>query len=220
MLRLAILCLLFANAAFFAWAQGLLRPWGLAPVQQSEPQRLEQQIRPQALRVVGLDEARRLAVGMLPADAQRLPECLASGPLEDTQAGELRKVLASWPAGSWRLEASTEPARWIVYMGKYASAESVERKKAELRWRGVSFEPLANRALEPGLSLGGFATAADARHHLELLAQRGVRTASVMQERPELRGTALRLPAVDDSLRARLEPLRTVLGPQALRPCR
>ncbi|AVS86423.1 sporulation protein, partial [Paracidovorax avenae] len=51
MLRAAVLVLLLANAGYYAWAQGLLRDWGLAPAEQSEPQRLEQQIQPENLRI-------------------------------------------------------------------------------------------------------------------------------------------------------------------------
>jgi hypothetical protein len=35
MLRLFVLLLLLANAAFFAWSQGLLMAWGIGPPQQS-----------------------------------------------------------------------------------------------------------------------------------------------------------------------------------------
>ena len=62
MLRLTVLLLLLANAAYFAWSQGLLAPWGFAPAQQSEPQRLAQQIKPQALAVLSREEAGRLEV--------------------------------------------------------------------------------------------------------------------------------------------------------------
>ncbi|MBL0421228.1 hypothetical protein JI739_12790 [Ramlibacter sp. AW1] len=51
MLRTFVLLLLLLNAAWFAWAQGLLRPWGLGPAEVSEPYRLEQQVRPELLRV-------------------------------------------------------------------------------------------------------------------------------------------------------------------------
>ena len=51
MLRLTVLLLLLANGGYFAWSQGLLLPWGYGPLQQSEPQRLRQQIRPEALRI-------------------------------------------------------------------------------------------------------------------------------------------------------------------------
>lgn len=52
LLRPLVLLLLLANLAFFAWSQGYLRVLGFGPAQQSEPQRLTQQLRPQALRVL------------------------------------------------------------------------------------------------------------------------------------------------------------------------
>ncbi len=217
MLRLVVVLLLLANGAFYAWSQGLLLPLGLGPAQQSEPQRLEQQIRPEALRIASAEEARRLEAAAVPA---RPAECLVAGPIEDTTAEPLRQALQSWPAGSWTLEPVSEPARWIVYMGKYPAVENVTRKKAELRQLGVSFETLSNPALELGLSLGGFATEAAAAQHLERLAERGVRTARVVQERPEVRGLRLLLPVMDDTLRGRLEELRPGLGGRPLRPCR
>lgn len=51
LLRPFILLLLLLNAAWFAWAQGYLRPWGLGPAPQSEPQRLERQLRPELVRI-------------------------------------------------------------------------------------------------------------------------------------------------------------------------
>ncbi|MES2937554.1 MAG: SPOR domain-containing protein [Pseudomonadota bacterium] len=218
MLRLTVLLLLLANGAYYAWSQGLLLPWGSGPAQQSEPQRIAQQIRPEAIRVLRADEAARLETAA--ATATKAAECLQAGPLEEAQAGTLRTALASWPAGSWALEPASEAARWIVYMGKYANAEQVERKKGELRQRGISFEPLANPTLEPGLSLGGYATQAEADRQLETLSQRGVRTAHVVQERAELHGQRLQLPAVDDALRPRLDDLKTALGGKPLRACR
>ncbi len=59
MLRAVVLFLLVANLAFFAWAQGLLRPWGLAPAAVSEPQRLQQQLQPKAMQVLEVREAAR-----------------------------------------------------------------------------------------------------------------------------------------------------------------
>jgi hypothetical protein len=217
MLRLIVLLLLLANAGYFAWSQNLLASWGFAPAQQSEPHRVEQQIRPQAIRVLGADEARRMDVS---SGAVRPLECLQAAPLDDGQATTLKAALESWPSGSWSLEPTIEPARWILYMGKYQTPENVARKRAELRQLGISFEALANSALEPGLSLGGFATEAEATRQLESLAQRGVRTAKVVQERAEVRGQLLKLAAVDDTLRPRLDELKAGLGARTLRPCR
>ena len=217
MLRLIVLFLLLANGAYFAWAQGLLAAWGVAPAQQSEPQRLAQQIRPEALKVLPADEARRVEVATgLPKPA----ECLQAGPLEDAQAAPLRASLASWPAGSWSLEPTVEPAHWIVYMGKYPTIEAVNKKKAELRYLGVSFQSVLNPALEFGLSLGGFRTENEANRLLGELSQRGVRTARVVAERPELRGQLLKFPTVDETLRPRIEELKTILAGKPLRACR
>lgn len=215
MLRLLVLFLLLANGAYFAWAQGYLQPWGMGPLQQAEPQRLEQQIRPESVRVLSREETRRID-----ANAARLPECLQTPLFDEAQAEPLRQALASWPSGSWSLDGASEPARWIVYMGKYQNAEQVERKKAELRYLGVSFETINNAELEPGLSLGGSATQADANQQLARLANRGVRTARVVQERPEVAGLRLTLPAVDDAIRPKLDELRTALAGKPLRPCR
>lgn len=51
MLRLLVLLLVLANVGFYAWSQGLLvavLPW---PPDAREPQRLQQQVRPEAIRV-------------------------------------------------------------------------------------------------------------------------------------------------------------------------
>jgi hypothetical protein len=144
MLRLFVLALLLANGAFLAWSQGWLLAWGVGPAQQSEPHRVQQQLRPEALRVLRPEDARRIEAS---APAARPPECLAAGPLADAQVAALRPVLEGWPTGSWTLEAMAEPGRWIVYMGKYLTQENVNKKKAELRQLGISFENLSNPQL-------------------------------------------------------------------------
>jgi hypothetical protein len=217
MLRLIVLLLLLANGGLYAWSQGLLLPWGIGPAQQSEPQRVQQQVRPESVRVVPAGDLRQLEAQV--AQAPRPPECLQTPRLDEAQLGPLRAALVSWPAGSWNLETVTEPARWIVYMGRYPGVEQVARKRAELRQLGISFEPLANPELEPGLSLGGFPTELAAMEQREALANRGVRTARVLQERPEQRGHRLVLPAVDDTLRPRADELNAILSAKPLRPC-
>ena len=139
--------------------------------------------------------------------------------LDAAQLAPLRTVLEAWPAGSWSLQSVAEPARWIIYMGKYTGAEQVARKRAELRQRGITFEAPAPE-LEPGLSLGSFPNEAAANAQLADLAEKGVRTARVVQERPEQNGQRLVLPAVDDTLRPRLDEIRFALASKPLRPCR
>jgi hypothetical protein len=52
MLRLVVWLLLLANAGYFVWTQGHLAPLGLGPEEQSEPERLKAQIRPDTLRLL------------------------------------------------------------------------------------------------------------------------------------------------------------------------
>lgn len=59
-MRFLVLLLLCLNLGYLAWSQGWLRSYGLGPVQTSEPNRLAQQIRPQAIRVLTPEQAGQL----------------------------------------------------------------------------------------------------------------------------------------------------------------
>jgi hypothetical protein len=218
MLRLLVLLLLLANGAYFAWSRGGLAALGFGPARQDEPQRLAQQIEPQRLRLLKADEIKRQEAASAPT-AAIATECLRAGLFDERQAQTLRQALQALPADSWTLEPGLEPARWIVYMGRYDSPDALVRKRAELRARNVRFEPLTNPALEPGLSLGAHPSEAAATQALAELTARGVRTARVLQEQPEQRGQWLRLPAADAALRVRVEGFRASLAGKALRPC-
>jgi hypothetical protein len=219
MLRFLVLLLILANGAYFAWTQGYLASMGLAPSVQNEPQRLQNQIQPEAIRLLNPSEAKRVDI-LAAAPAPKPPECLQTTLLAQAQASALQTAAASLPAGAWKLEEATEPARWIVYMGKYPSAEALAKKKSELRELGISTEVLKNASLEPGLSLGAHASQADAAEAMSELAKRGVRTGKVVQEQPARTGQIFILPAVDDALRPQLEPVKTLLGASGLVSCK
>ncbi|MCY7308519.1 MAG: SPOR domain-containing protein [Rhodoferax sp.] len=218
MLRFLVLLLLLLNATYFTWSHNLLRAYGFAPTAQTEPQRVAQQIRPELVRILTPDDARR-ADSNRPG-AARPTECLLAGLFDDAQSAQVNQAAqALLPAGTWLLEPVAEPARWIIYLGKYPDANTLEKKRSELAALKLPFEALANPSLEFGLSLGGFATEAQARQELATLTQRGLRTATVVQERAERRGTLLRIPVADDAIRPQLEALKPALGAQALRAC-
>ena len=239
MLRLIVLLLILANGIYFAWSQGLFRAWEFAPAQQTEPQRLAQQLRPENLRILKAVEARGAepnvtvpppattqapvpAAALVDAVASTQPaECYEAGLFDDAQTNALRRTLeARLPSGSWLLESAVEPARWIVYMGKYPTAEALAKKRHELASLNLKFEPLNSASLEPGLSLGGFNTQAAATTALANLTKRGVRTAQVVRERSEVRGTLLRLSAVDAALKPKLDEVRAALSGKLLRSCK
>ena len=152
--------------------------------------------------------------------ATQSAECYQAGLFDDTQAEAVRRALASaLPSGSWQLESAVEPARWIVYMGKYPNADALAKKRQELASLNLKFEPINSAALEPGLSLGGFDTQAAANTALANFAKRGVRTAQVVRERSQVRGNLLRLPAVDAALKSKFDEIRPALAGKLLRLC-
>lgn len=202
MLRLAAIVLLLANTGYYAWSQGWLRTWGLAPAEQSEPHRLAQQIRPETLRIL---PARDTAPVASEAPAEAATVCLQAGVLNTRQADAVRSAAAGLPQDSWSLEPITIAGRWMVYMGRFADDEALEKKRAELRARKLPFDRPGNPALEPGLSLGRFGTEEAAQRALATLNGQGVRTAKVVAERAEAQGFTLRLPALDSATRAQAE---------------
>lgn len=218
MLRLLALILLLANGLYYAWGHELLRPYGLGPVQQNEPQRLAQQIGPERVRLLSAEEFKRVEEEVLQDQAPK--ECLQAGPLDAALVPDLRQMLEPLlPPGSWALEESAIAERWIVYMGKYASAELLAKKRAEVAALKLKPESLDNPALEPGFSLGGFEARADAQALLARLAARGLRSASVVQERAPGLVYVLRLSAITAAQKSKLSGLRSVLGSQTLQSC-
>jgi hypothetical protein len=73
MLRALVLGLVLANGAFFLWSQGHMHAWGLSPVEQREPDRLQQQIAPETIRLLpnpgSQEEAPALGTTPAPSDA-------------------------------------------------------------------------------------------------------------------------------------------------------
>ncbi len=219
MLRFLVLLLLLANGVYFAWTGGLLASLGFAPTAQTEPQRLQAQIKPEAIRLLNATEAKRVEV-LAAAPPPKPPECLQTNLLSESQTSAVRAAAASLPASSWGLDSITEPARWIVYMGKYPNAEALASKKTELRGLNVSFETLKNPTLEPGLSLGAFPTQPQANEAMAILAKRGVRTGKVLQELPERKGQIFKLPAVDEAMRGQLDGIKSAVGADGLSVCK
>lgn len=226
MLRIAVFILLLANAGYFLWNQGLLASLGWAPQQQSEPERLLQQLQPEALQLL-LPPITAAPGKPAPADVPALAEpaapsvpgqCLQAGIFDEEQSDALRRALAlQLPDGSWSLASTTVPGRWMVYMGKFADSQALEKKRAELRARKLDFDR-AGGALEPGLSLGRFSSEEAATRELSQLVRQGVRSARVVQERPDRHGFVLRLPAATPALREQLAALPALAG-KPLRAC-
>jgi len=218
MLRLLVLSLVLANGVYFAWTSGVLRAYGFAPAQQTEPQRMAQQIRPETVRVLTREEFARVEAL---AKADMTPkECLQAGPFSDAQADVLRHALEqAWMPDAWQLNTVREPARWIVYMGKYASAQLRDKKRNELQALKIDAEVVSDPALGLGLQLGEFETLASANTELARLGGRGIRTARVVQVHEEQQVIQLKLPAVSEAMKSRLADLKPALAGKSLKKC-
>jgi len=244
MLRLTALLLVLANIGYFAWSQGHLRALGWGPLEQREPERARQQVAPEKLRVErsatpAPEQAAEPAPTPQPEAAATAP-VVAEAPAEPAQparpdatatacyqatgftpgqAQALRVVLATlpWASSRWTLDEAVLPPRWIVYMGRYADAEALARKKAELRQLRIEFRDAPG--MMPGLALGTYSTEAAAQQALAELAPKGIRTARVMQERAEQRSHTLRLNAITSAQRAEIEGLNTAMAGKKLTPC-
>lgn len=218
MLRLLVLLLILANGAYFAWTSGALRAYGFAPQQQSEPQRLAQQLKPETIKLLSGEEFKQVEAQR---QAELAPkECFQAGPFTDAQWSALRPTLEeALPADAWQQDKVQESARWIVYMGKYPNEQALAKKRAELNAMNLKAQPLTNPALEPGLSLGGFDTQEAANAELARLSLRGIRTARVVQEQEARQASMLKLPALTDAMKQRLMDAKPALAGKSLKAC-
>jgi cell division protein FtsN len=153
------------------------------------------------------------------ADSARA--CWQAGAFTEAQAERLRAALPELglPASGWRLLENRSNARWIVYLGRYNSAEQLDRKRAELRALKVDFRTVSAPGLAPGLALGTFSNEVSAQQALQKLVRDGIRTARVAQERAESLNFTLRLPAATSAQRDAVANLGAPLAGETLQAC-
>ena len=74
-----VLVLLLANVCLWVWLQGWARPWGFAPATSAEPWRLQRQIQPDQLTLLGAEDLARAEL----KEAVRTLPCWQIGPLDE-----------------------------------------------------------------------------------------------------------------------------------------
>lgn len=154
-----------------------------------------------------------------PETSDELGICLQTGGFTEEQIKLVRAaVLAqNMPNGSWEIVPETLPGRWMVYIKAQSDAELATLRN-DLRSRKISVER-AGGTLEPGLSLGRFASEETATRELTKLLRQNVRGARVVQEHPASTVYVLKLPKVTNSLRPRVQALQPHLKEKPLRNC-
>lgn len=199
MLRAIVLVLLLANLGFYAWREGWLAPLhgliGARPEGDREPERLAQQIRPEAVRLIpgeaASTAARAPATAAAPApavasEASAPPQaaaptaCLEAGPYGPADATAAEASLkAALPAGGWT-RRELGPTWWVA-MGPYEDAELMAKKRSELRRRGINPDSSPFRTGgSPVLVISRHDSQAAADSALTAWSERGVRSARVL----------------------------------------
>jgi hypothetical protein len=178
-LRAIVAALLLANIGFFIWSQGWVD--GLVGARANgdrEPERLTKQVRPEVVRIL---TPQAVAAAASAAESQLM--CFEAGPFDDTTVAAAESALSSLlPVGAWSRQPVEQPARWIVYMGRYPNRETLQKKEQELARIKVQYEEIAGSpALEPGLSLGHFTQRDAADAALQKFTDRGLHTGRVLE---------------------------------------
>lgn len=205
MLRLLVGLLLVANIGFYVWSQGWVD--GLVGIKargDREPERITKQVKAETVHIL---TPQAVAAAASAAESSLL--CLEAGPFDDTTIAAAESVLkSSLPAGSWVRTTRQTPARWIIYMGRYANREAQQKKEQELARMKVPFEEVTTPAvLEPGLSLGNFPTREAADAALQRLTDRGVRTGHLQEMVKASVQHMLRVTRADADLSAKVSAL-------------
>jgi len=149
-----------------------------------------------------------LAVNTLPK-----PEplaCMQSQVLPKARAASVRQQLeglAAVPKTSWSWVSDTEPERWIIYLGRFASEDALERKAAQLEKMELKFVVLDDADLSPGISVGMFKSQAEATQELNQLNRRGLRLARVIKWMNAYKGQRVVMAAMNPDWRKPLEDL-------------
>ena len=148
--------------------------------------------------------------------------CLEAGPLDSAAAASTERSLAAagLQAAQWQTRRLPAGDAYLVYMGRFPDAAAAARKQDELHQLKLQATEVRNApALQPGLSLGQYDSAAAADAALARFAQRGVRTARVvaLPGQGPVR-SLLRLPQADAAVQA-LAAAMALPGGKAFKAC-
>ncbi len=168
-MRKAILLLLLANVAFFAYRY-------VGPSLWHDATPVAQQLNPERIRLIGPEEFARIAA------SRRAVGCIELGPLATGDQTRAEEAVAALGQG---LKVSSrrvdEPARWWVYIPPLATRQAAAQQEAELKKQGVEDSSVINddSNFRYAISLGVFRSEDAANSRAEVLRKRGVRSVAV-----------------------------------------
>ncbi len=214
MLKMFLILLIVANAALAALNAGYLELWIGSG---HEPQRLQQQINPEKIRLISGNAALpSLAsdAGIAPAPAPinaanviatpppAAVACIELGNFTEAEASRLevrlRDVVVADRLARRRV---VDPSSFMVYIPPQGDKPGADRKAGELRRLGIAdfFVMQTQGELRYAISLGIFKTRLAAEGHLAELVRQGVRSARVTGRGDSAVKIAFQLRGLDDA---------------------
>ena len=208
-MRTLFFLLLLANVAFFAYGRlgDVLFP--------GESQLLQQQINPQAIRV--LPAAKAAAV-----TREKTVACLEWGAFAGGEVGRADEALAPLALGAKLAQKRVdETATWWVFMPPQGSRQAATSKTAELKRLGIEdyFIVQEDPKVRFAISLGVFRTQEAARNRLEQLRSKGVRTVQVGARDTQVQKIWFQVRDVPEAVVAKLNDLRQGFPGSELKDC-
>ncbi|MCW5660868.1 MAG: SPOR domain-containing protein [Burkholderiaceae bacterium] len=230
-MRALLVALAAANVLVLAWSLNWL-PFFSLP-REREPERLQRQVRPEAVQLITPSAA---SAALQAAAAQRAPGgvaaapgtdggatvCLEAGPFAASEVAAAERALRDLKLTNleWTQQRSERGGSYIVYHGRFADNAALQRRRAELQRQQISAEPVTSSPdLEPGLSFGRFDTRAAADAALAQIQQQGVRPSRVVTINTPVIVTLLRVERADGPMAARLTQLSLPPAGSGFRPC-
>lgn len=223
-MRAIFLFLVFANLAFFAWANFFSEADS-----QSDPRPKAREVAPEKMKVMPVGSAEKPAAKLTPAaePISALPAsakaCLELGGFTTDDAAKAGEALAPLALGTRLSQRHTDDpaAKWWVFIAPQTSRQEAQKKAAELKALGVDeyFIVQDEGLLRHSLSLGVFKTEDAASSRLEALRSKGVRSAQLGPRDTSLRKVYFQVKPVDDALAAKLREIARAFGGSELRGC-
>jgi hypothetical protein len=238
-MRIVFYVLLLANLAFFAWS------W-LARTGSGEAQLLDQQLHPEAIRLLTPEQVAKAAAKQVPpapakpaagapekapAETQaaaKAPEpvkvaaCLELGAFNSAEAARVEQALGPLALGPRLSQRRVEEtAGFWVFIPPQANRQSANVKVAQLKKLGVGefFVVQDDPELRYAISLGVFKSREAARSRLAELRAKGVRSARVGARETQVPKVFFTVREVPEPVAARLNELRQSYPGAELKDC-
>lgn len=225
-MRIVFFLLLLANIGYFAWSN--FGP-GVAP---DDPQLADQELNPQAIRLLSPEQVAALAAERPRQVAERpkpppVPRpattaCLELGAFNLADVPRAEQALEPLALGARVGQRRTdEVASYWVFIPPQATRQGANRKYAELKKLGVGdfFIVQEDSKFRFAISLGLFKTEDAAKARLGELRARGVRTAQVGSRETPVQRVYFVIHDVPDSTVAKLTAVRQAFPGTELKPC-